>query len=147
MHVCTHTFYVAGVVWWRFVKRMETVREARLHEPSPSTPIPDSQEFTHTYVYVVLLIRNFCTLYCLQLDVHNSSELNSASNLLKATARSVGRHFSHRSMPGRSLRLCIFRVGISGPRERDIAKDHPHMVRPSSPHRAICTVAVVVFCT
>ena len=34
---------------------METAREAQLHEPSPSTPIPDSPEFTHTYVSVVFI--------------------------------------------------------------------------------------------
>ena len=50
-------------------------------------------------------------------------------------------------MPGRSLRQWMFRNGSSGPRARDLAYGQPHMVRPSSPHRAIWMVAVAVFCT
>ena len=126
---------------------METVREAKLPEPSPSTTY-----LTLLRVYTHICLRGFinsyfCTFHCVQFVAQSSSALNSASNLPTATARSVGKHFSHKSMPGISLRQWIVRKGSSGPRARALAYGQPQMVRPSSPHRAMCMVAVAVFWT
>ena len=147
-YACVHSCFFCR--WRCLVEVLQANGDSPRSSASRTIPIhPHTrQPRVYTYIcYVVLLIPSFCTLYCLQLEVYNSSELKSASNLLKATARSVGRHFSHRSMPGRSFRLCMLRNGSSGPRARDLANDQPHMVRPSSPHRAIWMVAVAVFCT
>ena len=48
---CMHILFVAGVLGGRFVKQMETVREAKLPEPSPSTTLPNTPLSIHIHMF------------------------------------------------------------------------------------------------